>query len=241
MGSIECIQHSGWTEIILRNPAYRNAISHTMWVALGDHARRIHDDENTRAVVIRGEGSDFSSGFDLGELTELSFDEVNQAFQLMENSIAEVERIPVPVIAALRGYCLGGAFELASACDFRLGDRTVRMGMPIAKIGIMLSTRFADRIIKLLGVSQAKELLLTGHLLTADHGRAVGSLNAVADSEDALNALVSQWLDDIRSLYPSAVRQAKASVADVMPAADRATPYFVDDKDFFAAIKRFQH
>lgn len=231
----------GSVALVLSNPARRNAISRSMWESLAAHAARIGPDPRIRAVVIRGAGDDFSSGFDLAELADLTAAEVHENFKRMEEAIAEVERIPVPVIAAIRGYCLGGALELASACDIRLTDPTARLGMPVARIGIMLSRRFADRLLKVLGVGAAKELLLSGHLLTAERAFALGAVQAITEPGGTLPDLTSRWLRDVASLHPAAVRQAKASVAEVLPITEEDTPYTIDSPAFFAAIARFRH
>lgn len=231
----------GSVSVVLSNPGRRNAISSSMWEGLAAHAVRIQTDSGIRAVVLRGAGEDFSSGFDLAELADLTPSEVQEEFQRMEEAIAEVERIPVPVIAAIRGYCLGGALELASACDIRVADRTAQMGMPVARIGIMLSRRFADRLLKVLGVGAAKELLLSGHLLTAERSFSLGAVQAVAGPDEPISDVVDRFLRDVASLHPAAVRQAKASVAEVLPATAEDTPYTIDPEAFFEAISRFRH
>lgn len=239
MPTVDLTHHHGVAVLTLNNPDYHNCMTHAMWEALYDHAVHLAQDHQLRAVVIQGTGPHFTSGFDLSQLGHKSYDEVNREFALMEDAIHAVESLPVPVMASLRGYCLGGGFELALACDFRIGDNTVQMGIPVARIGIMLSRTFALRLVKVLGLSKTKEVLLTGRLIDAADARMLGVLNEVA-SNDRLDHVVKDWLARIDSLYPRAVRQAKAAVTEVLPKTDLGQPYFVDAHDFFEAIQRFQ-
>ncbi len=225
---------------MLDNSRYHNCMTHTMWQELENHARTLQNDPDLRAVVIRGRGAHFTSGFDLSELNQLDYDAVNQEFELMERAISAVEAIPVPVLAMLQGYVLGGGFELALAADLRLADDSVKMGIPVARIGIMLSRTFALRLVKVMGIGKAKEVLLTGHLIDAQEGLRLSILNHRAPDVEDLESTVDAWLNDISGLYPRAVRQAKTAVSEVSPKTDQGHPYFVDANDFFEAIRRFE-
>ncbi|NMP21652.1 enoyl-CoA hydratase-related protein [Sulfobacillus harzensis] len=239
MASVNCVFRGEFAELILDNPRYHNCMTHSMWAELEQHAHSLSQNDTVRAVIIRGQGDHFTSGFDLSELNRLDYEAVNREFALMERAISAVEALPVPVIALLSGYCLGGGFELALAADLRLGDADVAMGIPVARIGIMLSRTFALRLIKVMGLGKAKEVLLTGHLIGAEEGKTLGILNAIAPDRAHLEILAHQWLKDIAGLYPRAVRQAKAAVSEVLPKTEQGHPYFVDASDFFEAIRRF--
>lgn len=240
MPSVNLSYRGPFAELTLDNPRYHNCLTHNMWAQLEDHARTLQDDPDLRAVVIRGRGAHFTSGFDLSELNQLDYDAVNQEFALMERAISAVEAIPVPVLAELQGYVLGGGFELALAADLRLADSSVKMGIPVARIGIMLSRTFALRLVKVMGIGKAKEVLLTGHLIDAEEGLRLSILNHSAPDAEGLQTTVDAWLEDISGLYPRAVRQAKTAVSEVSPKTDQSHPYFVDAHDFFDAIRGFQ-
>ncbi|MCY0880141.1 MAG: enoyl-CoA hydratase/isomerase family protein [Firmicutes bacterium] len=241
MSQIIARERDQCVEIVIQNPRYYNCLTRQMWGQLEAIARDVSSRQDIRAVIVRGEGHHFSSGYDLDELGTLSYEEVNQSFALMERAISAVESIPVPVIGVLQGYCLGGAFELALACDIRLGDSSVRMGMPIARIGIMLSHTFASRLVRELGLPRSKILLFTGRLLTADQGERYGLLAEVYPDPSHLEAGVREWVRDIHAQFPRALNQAKASLHEVSLEEVTEPPYFVDSTDFFTSVQRFRH
>lgn len=211
MATVEVRAHPGWVELVLSNRRYRNCMTHGMWAALEERCRTLAVSPDLRAVVIRGEGEHFTSGFDLSELAGLSYADVNAAFALVEGAISAVETVPVPVIAALRGYCLGGGLELALACDLRLADETVRMGMPVARIGIMLSPTFALRLVKVLGPGKAKEMFRTSEGSTRMRSGRQRHRSVMCCRRRTLTCPIS-WTERI-SVRPSAASIEDAAMA----------------------------
>lgn len=239
MGRVWVERQDGWARIWIDNPAYRNCLGRSMWDELREAARHLSQDPALRVVIVQGVGGDFTSGYDLSELAGQPVAAVNQAFREMEEAIAAVESLPVPVVAAVQGYCLGGGFELALACDLRWVSTNAKMGMPVAKLGIMLSRTFAWRLVRAMGPSAAKELLFTGRILTGEEALKVGAANRLCDPgalEDEVMSLAAQ----VSSLYPNAVRQAKSSVGAVIGPVGDDAPYFVDAADFARAVRRFE-
>lgn len=240
VATVNLVYRGPFALLTLDNPRYHNCMTHAMWSQLETEARQLAHDKEIRAVVLRGKGNDFTSGFDLSELNQLDSAAVNAEFELMERAIAAVEAIPVPVIAQLSGYVLGGGFELALAADLRLADTSVKMGMPIARIGIMLSRTFARRLVQIMGLTKAKELLFTGYLIGAQDALALSIVNEITDDPATFDQVVERWLRDITAMYPRAVRQAKMAVSEVSDKALEGYPYFVDANDFFEATRRFR-
>ncbi len=232
--------------LTIDRPALRNAIDYAMWVALGEQLDRLASEAATgtvRAVVIRGAGGEaFSSGSDLREFERMSIPQVRHCFLTMEETISRVERLPLPVIACLNGYALGSAFELACACDIQVASDTAMMGMPVARLGIMLSPEFAKRLVATLGPNRTKDLLFTGRMLTAQQALDAGLVNYVVPG-GVLEEFTRQLALGIASQSPHAVAAAKDAVfrAVAPPVPDPAAdpPYFIHEADFREGVRAF--
>lgn len=236
-------QQSHATIITISRLHMRNAISVAMWEELGRILDRLSRGE-FRPIIIRGDGSEaFSAGSDLAEFDRMTLDEVNHAFTVMEETISRVERAPMPVLAAINGFALGSALELACACDFQVAAETARLGMPVARLGIMLSPDFAKRIVALIGPTHTKYLLFTGRQLDASEAHAIGLVTRVvpaADLEDHALALARE----MAGLSRHSLRAAKQSVFTALPAPvpgaeGKSPPYFIDEKDFREGVTAF--
>jgi len=189
-----------------------NVLTTEDWKHLEQTATELAADETLRVVIISGTGrSAFSAGSDMREWVSVSPDEVDASFAQMEAACAAVERIPVPVIAVIRGVAAGAGCQLACACDLRIIGERAQMGMPIARWGILVSTQFATRLSLLAGPSVARDLLYTGRLVTGPEAVSLGlATRCVREGE------LSRSAEDAASLIAaqpaSAVRAAKRAV-----------------------------
>lgn len=163
--------------ITLDRPDKLNAITPQMTAALGRALDDIEDDDGVRAIVIEGAGRAFSAGFDLEAGEWDSLESIRREMETDFDMILRFWNCPKPTVAALHGYCLGGALELALACDLAVAAQDTRLGEP--------EVRFGSGIVALLlpwitGPKQAKELLLTGSdRITAQRALEMGLVNRV--------------------------------------------------------------
>jgi len=173
--------------IVLNRPDKLNAISASMVMELGEALDRAEGDPGVRAIVLRGEGRAFSAGFDL----EMGEDDIGDPVTFLRRELRKDFDIimrfwhcPKPTLAAVHGYCLGSAMEMAVACDVTVAAEGCRFGAP--------EVNFGDGIVALIlpwviGVKQAKELLLTGDdNISAQRALAMGLVNHVVAPEDSL-------------------------------------------------------
>jgi enoyl-CoA hydratase/carnithine racemase len=130
-----------------------------------------------------------------------------------------VAALPQPTISAIAGYCLGGGLELALATDLRIADRSAVFGLPEVSIGIVPSSGGMHRIVRLLGVARAKEVVLLGDRFGADEARTLGLVTEVVREGDALHRAL-ELAERLAGLPPMAVALAKQAI-DCMPEASR--------------------
>jgi enoyl-CoA hydratase len=158
----------------------RNAIDRAMVDALGEVCRDL--EARPRVLLIRGEGEHFAAGADIEELRRRGRAE---ALEGINSSLFErVRRLPMPTIALLDGYALGGGAELAYACDLRIGTPHTRLGNPEPGLGIVAAAGACVRLVGLVGEARAKQVLLGGAVLDADTALAWGLLSEIVPRED---------------------------------------------------------
>lgn len=228
--------------IAIHRPEQRNAFTTEMWRELHRLVDGIAADESVRVLVLEGEGGEaFTSGSDIGELARLTLADVNRSFEEMEAAISAVENLPIPTIAVIQGYALGGGLELALACDLRVASEGALLGMPVARLGIMISARFAKRLVDLVGPSRTKDLLYTGRFVPAREAHGLGMINYLVPREE-LRQAAFDLANRIAAHSASSVRAGKAAVTQCLPLAEASRseePYFVDPKDFPEGVAAF--
>lgn len=198
-------KHDDRVVVRLNRPEVRNAIDLAMVEALHDACRSLEQDP--RVAILVGSGGTFAAGADIAQLRERRRDD---ALRGINSGIFDrIRRLPMPVIALVEGYALGGGAELAYACDFRIGTPTTRIGNPETGLGILAAAGATWRLRELVGEPLAKEILLAGRVLDADEALAVRLLNEVVESGE-LEAAGHRLADRISTQAPLAVRLTKS-------------------------------
>jgi enoyl-CoA hydratase len=191
--------------VLLNRPEVRNAIDQQMVDEL--HSVCAYLEQTPKVLIIAGTDGVFASGADIGQLRERRRDDALQGIN--STIFARIARLPMPVIAALDGYCLGGGAELAYAADFRIGTPGVRIGNPETGLGILAAAGASWRLKELVGEAVAKEILLAGAVLRAERALAVNLITEIHEAPglmDAAHALA----DKIAMQDPLAVRITKS-------------------------------
>lgn len=177
------VEEEGIATITLDRPEVRNAIDATMVRELTGTLHSLSKDEGLRVLVLRGEGRTFAGGADIAQLRERR---TADALRSINGSLFQlVEDFPVPVIAAVEGFALGGGCELALACDVRIAGEGARMGFPEVTLGIFPAAGGTHRLPRLVGIGKAKELVFTGRIVTAEEALAIGLVEHVVPEGDA--------------------------------------------------------
>ena len=170
----------------------RNALTVAMRDGVQSHLRALGADRSVRTVVIRGAGSEaFSAGGDIAEFLTLSAPDLLR----WGEQLSAPEEIPQPVIAAIDGFCLGAGLELALACDFRIATTRSTLSLPEIRLGMMPGSGGTQRMVRLIGLARAKQLIMRGMRVTAAEAEAHGLVHQVcapADFEGAVASLARE-------------------------------------------------
>lgn len=196
--------------LILNRPEKRNAFNEQLIRRTASALGAAAADSDVRVVVLRGEGPTFSSGMDLELLNDLAGAPEN--LRALRAPIADAwnlaEEMTKPVICQIHGACIGGAMELALACDLRVMAADALIGMPETRVGVIPDVGGCSRLPALVGLGRAKELVMTGKLIGAEQAERIGLVNRVASPEE-LDAATQGLVDDLLACAPLAVGLAK--------------------------------
>lgn len=202
----------GW--LVINQPERLNAVRHDMWAALPAALAELAGDPDVRAIIVRGAGEKaFVSGADIAEFETERFDSAsNQGFvEAVSAATGALLDCPKPVIAMIRGFCIGGGVVIASACDIRLASDDARFGVPAGKLGLGYELDNFKRLASIVGPGFAIEMLATARHFTASQAQTAGFLNRVVPA-DGLEALARDYAGMIAQLAPLSLSAARASL-----------------------------
>jgi enoyl-CoA hydratase/carnithine racemase len=210
MPLVETEDRGAVRHLILNRPNKRNAMHGELVLAIGAALKAAAAATDVRCVVVRGAGPMFSSGMDFSALGGLA--EAPQHLRAFRREILEAwnaaEEMPKPVICQIHGGCIGGAMELALACDLRVMAADALIGMPETRVGLIPDVGGCSRLPAVVGLGRAKELIMTGKLIGAEEAQRIGLVNRVAPA-DELDAATQQLVDELLACAPIAVGLAK--------------------------------
>jgi enoyl-CoA hydratase/carnithine racemase len=172
--------------IAIRNPAKRNALDHEILDGFAQLLPSLVDGIETRCVIITGSEGMFSAGYDIGDIPDEVF--AQEAERLVAHpfsrAIKAVESFPFPTLAAINGHALGGGLELALACDLRIAQRGVKLGMPPAKLGLIYSHTGLQLFLDTVGPARTRELFFTGRNVDADRAEQIGLVHEAVPADE---------------------------------------------------------
>jgi enoyl-CoA hydratase/carnithine racemase len=203
-------QHGPVRHVVLNRPEKRNAFNGELIAALGEALRAAAADAPSHCVVIRGAGPIFSSGMDLASLGGLAENPENlRTFRkVILDAWNLAEEMAKPTICVIHGACIGGAMELALACDLRVMAKDAVIGMPEARIGLIPDVGGSSRLPQVVGLGRAKELVMTGKMINGDEAERIGLVNRTA-TIDKLGPETQKLIDELLACAPVAVGLAK--------------------------------
>ncbi|MDL2258345.1 enoyl-CoA hydratase/isomerase family protein [Eubacteriales bacterium OttesenSCG-928-K08] len=220
------MQYEGYTRLLfekkgplayvtINRPEVHNALDEESWIEILRIFREINADKEIRGVIITGSGNrSFVSGADVQMLRRGGpLDVVNGMFaEGAADALIEVENSPKVVIAAVNGFAFGGGCELALAADFRVAVKKAQFGQLEINLGIIPGAGGTQRLPRLVGISKAKELILTGDVVSADEALKIGLANYVVETNEELIPFCEAFAAKIINKSPIAVQLAKKAV-----------------------------
>jgi enoyl-CoA hydratase len=200
----------------INRPKALNALNSQVLEDIDQLVEQVKADDEIRALVITGSGEKaFVAGADIGEMSTLTKAE-GEAFGKKGNDVfRKLETLPIPTIAAVNGFALGGGCELSMSCDIRLCADTAVFGQPEAGLGITPGFGGTQRLARLVGMGMAKQLICTAKNIKADEALRIGLVNAVYPLEELMPA-AEKMAETIAKNAPIAVRACKKAINDGM-------------------------
>ena len=211
-GKIVVHQTEAITTIRLNRPEKLNAVDREMLDMLDVEVNRLHQDESVRVVVLAGSGERaFCVGADLNEIATFGPADIRKWVNDGNRVLSRLANLPVPVIASIDGYAVGGGLEFALACDLRVASEDASFGLPEITHGWFPGWGGTHRLLNVIGESKAKEMVLLGERIDAQTAQDLGLVNRVVPREN-LKDEVKQIAESLARKSPVAVRAAKAAL-----------------------------
>ncbi|MBQ1893916.1 MAG: enoyl-CoA hydratase/isomerase family protein [Clostridia bacterium] len=205
----------------ISRPEALNALDSSVLGDIAAAAEKVRNDEDIRVLVVTGEGKAFVAGADIGEMKSLNADE-GRAFGLKgQAALTAIEELPIPVIAAVNGFALGGGCELSLCADIRIASEKAKFGQPEVGLGITPGFGGTQRLPRVIGLSKAMELILTGRMIKADEALSIGLVDKVVPPEALMDEALA-LANVIAANAPVAVRNSKAAIRRFTGASLRA-------------------
>ena len=198
--------------IVLNRPQARNALTFAMYQGLIDLCARVEADPAIKALIVTGAGEKaFAAGTDIAQFRSFSTAEDALAYErFMDRVMGALERLRVPVVAAIAGACTGGGAAIAAACDLRIATRDARFGFPIARtLGNCLSQGNLKRLSTLIGPARVKDMLFTARLVGGEEALAIGLVGEVVEDAGALATRANELARLLAGHAPLTLRATK--------------------------------
>jgi enoyl-CoA hydratase/carnithine racemase len=203
--------------ISLNRPERRNAVSASMLEELSAALGEAAVDPGARVVILSGQGQDFCAGSDVGDLAEARAGAAGSIGyeRILEEALIAIQSHPLPVIAQVQGAALGAGCQLVVACDLAVVEEEARLGIPAARLGIVLNYENIERLVLAVGPKRAGEILYSGRVVSGREAARWGLVNrAVAAPQ--LAPVTLELADQVAQGAPLSVRGSKRGIAAVL-------------------------
>ena len=241
MSLVEVEDRGAVRHVVLQRAEKRNAFNRELITAFGHALEDAAAEACVRVVVVRGAGAMFSSGMDLNDLQELSRrpEDLREFREPILRWWNLLEEMPKPTVCQIHGAALGGAFELALAADMRVMAEEAVAGIMEVRVGLLPDVGGCSRLPAVVGLGNAKELIMTGKLIDGHEAHRIGFANRIAPA-DGLDACTQALADELLAGAPQAVALAKRVMdAAAKPALEDTLEKEVEAQEKLAASEDF--
>ncbi len=216
MSMITTSKDEGVCVVKINRPTKLNAMNIDVAKEIISTFEQLDKDDSVKVIVLTGEGDKaFSAGADIEYMSKISADESEVYAKLGQEVTATVENVSKPTIAAVNGFALGGGCEVAMSCDIRIASENARMGQPEVTIGIPPGWGGTQRLMRIVGIAKAKELVYTGKMIKADEAKEIGLVNNVVPLESLMDEVMAM-AKTIASNATLAVRMSKTATVSLI-------------------------
>ncbi len=196
----------------INRPKSLNALNPATLRDIAACLEEVHQDQSIRCLVVTGEGDRaFIAGADISAMVSMSALEGKLFSALGLSVLRKLEELPIPVIAAVNGFALGGGTELALACDLIIAADKAKFGQPEINLGVIPGFGGTQRLARRLGLPRARELIYSGDMIDAETGFRYGLVNKVVPAAELMSE-VKAMANKLAAKPPIAIRQAKAAI-----------------------------
>jgi enoyl-CoA hydratase/carnithine racemase len=208
LADIEVVIEDRVAVVTLNRPAERNAMTLAMWQDVARIFNELGRNSEVRAVILMGAGGNFSVGADVAEFAKVrATSEQSTEYEIAVDASSDaIMAAAKPVVAVLEGYCLGGGCHLSMSCDFRFAHSQALIGIPAAKLSIVYGIRGTQRLLSLVGLTNAKRMLFAAEQIGAEEAMKIGFADRTSDNP-MLEA--KSFAASIATLAPLSVAGAK--------------------------------
>ena len=201
--------------LTMNRPEKRNSLNRALLDAIDKALVASENDKEIRAVILRGAGKSFCAGLDLAEADRA---EGGHSPVSIERVFHRLEQFPVPTIAAMQGAALAGGCEIALHCDLRVAAQDARIGMTVARVGLLVPYDFIRKLIEVIGSANTAQILYTGAPVNAERALQMGMVHEVVPNEKLDSASI-EWAEKVAANAPLSLRTMKKSMRRSMSAA----------------------
>ena len=214
----EIERRQNYAVFTINRPEKRNALNEPVLKALDAAITSVENDKEIRAIIMRGAGGSFCSGIDLAEVERLEggHNPVN-----VERVFHRFAHIPVPTIAAVQGAALAGGCELALHCDLRIGAEDLRMGMTVARVGLVVPYEFIRKLIEIIGAANTAQILYTAEPVNAQRAFHMGMVHELVPNAKLEETAIA-WAEKVSANAPLSLRTMKRSLRRALSASNNA-------------------
>jgi len=203
------VQRLDKVEILtISRPESMNALNSDFFREINIYIDDLLLNEEVSVLIITGEGKAFVAGADISEMVNLTPSQAKGFSEKGQQTFFRIENLPIPAIAAVNGYALGGGCELAMACDFRIASKKAVFGLPEVGLGLMPGYAGTQRLPRLIGLGNAMKCILSGGQVKAEEAYRMGLVQILTEPEDLIDEATS-IAARIASQGPTAVKMAK--------------------------------
>jgi len=229
----------------LSRPKALNTITPTMMEELGTIVDAAAEDKTLKGIVISGDGGQFTAGIDVTLILNEDAASMRKSADKGRDVLSRVAGMPIPIIAAVEGYCIGGGFELALACHMRFAHHEATFALPEVKLGLIPGFGGTQRLPRLVGTAEAVGLILSGEKIKAAHAARIGIVdrlcdgNPVDEARDFLNSLDTGSPLAMRAAFRAIRDGLRLSIEDGLALEGQLFAEIADSTDLREGVKAF--